>query len=143
MVLQALKSWGPSLAGHRVIVFTDNKATRAFINKQRAPRTIHGYILRSISEILVMNDIDIYAEYIPGHANDLADSISRLNENGQLLRFVSLLTNFYEHCIGQPVMYWLPNHMSMCAYSFLLHQIQKVENLYNTWTARVQNGVHT
>ena len=84
MIKHALRHWGSRLAGHKVIIYTDNMAAKAFINRQRAPSSIHDDILQDIFKIATLNDIYVEAVYLPSAQNCVADAISRFNERDTL-----------------------------------------------------------
>ena len=128
MIQHALRHWGSSLARHKVIIYTDNMAAKAFINRQRAPSSIHDDILQDISKIATLNDISVQAVYLPSAQNCVADAISRFNEKGQIERFVSLLHVLYG--TRTSLLYWLPGHMSIKAIKWLSPQISRWQVLY-------------
>lgn len=75
-VLHALRLWLPLLRGGKVILYGDNAAVVAGLNKG----SIRGGPmdpLRDIAMLLALNDTQIKALWIDSKSNDLADLLSR------------------------------------------------------------------
>ena len=71
----------------------------------------------------------------------MADSISRLNEPGQIARFVSLLHEWHGGPHFCPDFFWLPNHMSNDSIYYLSPQVKRWQEQYNSWIRKYHNGV--
>jgi ribonuclease HI len=75
-VLHALRLWLPRLCGGKVIIYGDNAAVVAGLNKG----SIRGGPMatwRDIAMLLALNDILMDALWIDSKSNDLADLLSR------------------------------------------------------------------
>ena len=124
MGLYAVARWAPKYPNHRLCLFMDNTASTHIINNGSSRSMLAIKCLRSLSLIASKYNVAIEAFYIPGIFNDLADSISRFSERGQIARFISLLHQ------GQwpiPVnsCYRINNHMSHKAQMCISLQIHK------------------
>lgn len=135
MIVLAFKHWAPGMAHTRVIIHTDNTCAMAFINRQRAPNGQVAKLLKHLAFIALQYDISMEACYIPGRDNDIADAISRLDEPGQIARFMSLLLQ-YHGPVSSPPYHWLPNHMSFKAMHALSPQMTKWRSIVLSWIQR-------
>ena len=134
-VAYALEVWGPAFRGKELLVYTDNLATVAFINKQRAPNNNVRNVLSCMALTALKFDIKLVATYIPGDINELADSISRLNEPGQLIRFMTLLERYYSSTSApMPHFFWLPDHMSMSSMLSLSQPLERWTKTHSDWS---------
>lgn len=69
--------WGSAWSRKRILLFCDNEATVAIINKGRSScQTIMPFLRRLIWQSVTFNFI-IKAAHIPGHCNVIADALSR------------------------------------------------------------------
>ena len=80
MVLQATKRWAPFWSGQRVVVKSDSEVAAAIVNKGTTPCPIMMDWLRELFWLSEYYAIQLTVEHIPGSANIIADSISRLDE---------------------------------------------------------------
>ncbi|XP_007540736.2 uncharacterized protein LOC103129532 [Poecilia formosa] len=69
--------WGHLWVRKRIVVFCDNTAVVEAINKGRSSSSIMPF-LRRITWQLVIHNFIISARHVPGHANAIADALSRL-----------------------------------------------------------------
>jgi hypothetical protein len=75
-ILYALRLWLPRLCGGKVIIYDDNAAVVAGLNKGSIRGGPMGP-LRDIAMLLALNDILIESIWIDSKSNDLADLLSR------------------------------------------------------------------
>ena len=134
MIQQAVSAWGPKYPGHHIVIETDNMAAAYMVNKKSARHGQAASLIKTIATIALQYDLSVAATYLPGHLNDIPDSISRLHSTGQFLRLSSLLSSLYGPA-GHPT-YCLVDHMSPLTWLFLLPQVQKVILLANNWISR-------
>ena len=80
MVLQATKRWAPFWSGQRVVVKSDSEVAAAIVNKGTTPCPIMMDWLWELFWLSEYYAIHLTVEHIPGSANVIADSISRLDE---------------------------------------------------------------
>ena len=80
MVLQTTKWWAPSWSGQRVVVKSDSEVAAPIVNKGTTPCPIMMDWLRELFWLSEYYAIQLTVEHIPGSANVIADSISRLDE---------------------------------------------------------------
>ena len=79
-ILVAVHVWGPRLSGKKVTFRSDNSAVVAIINKQTSPcssimRLVRFFVLQCLNF-----NVCFRAVHIPGVENDIADSLSRFQE---------------------------------------------------------------
>ena len=141
MVKEALVAWAPHFRGQRLIVYSDNASTIAWLNKAGPRNAKACMIMKEVAFICMNLDISVNACYIPGLCNELADSISRLHEPGQIARFVSLHRQWLK-MQGLPVVqnYWLLHHMSYLSLQFLSPQVRHWQHLVKSWMRRFDTG---
>ena len=138
MVREALTNWGPSMANMAVLAHLDNAAAVAFITKGTSRNPYIIRILKDIARICLQYNINLHATFIRGIDNCIPDAISRLDEPGQLQRFIALLNAW--HCTSAPVSYWLTNHMSFKSLCFLSPQVRKWQRLFTSWIRKSPAG---
>ena len=76
-VVIALKVWGPSLAGYKILMYCDNTTTLSVINRGKAHNEFTQQCLREIVYLASMNSFQIKMEYIPSEDNRISDYLSR------------------------------------------------------------------
>ena len=90
-----------------ITIVTDSMVAKAIVNKGRCKSSYIMGWLRRMFWTMVNHNIRVRAIHIPGCLNQIPDAISRLHENGQVLRLNSLLRqwhhgihslSFYELC---------------------------------------------
>ena len=59
------------------MVFCDNAATVQIINKGRSKIPIINSLMRRLTWTCVLNNFILWATFIPGHENCVADALSR------------------------------------------------------------------
>lgn len=121
IIREAALRWGDVWANRRVLVFTDNIATCYMINKGTSSSKAALAVLKDLSFISLTWNFSISASYIPGHQNDVADSISRLQLPGQIQRFFSCVREWMWPK-APPTRFKIANHMSDDAFYFLYLQ---------------------
>lgn len=77
-VTNAVRHWGPRLAGHRVTILSDNTPTVAYINRQGGTRS-KTLLDRTWTLLTLCHDLDIrlVATHLAGSENTVADALSR------------------------------------------------------------------
>ena len=122
MVLQATKRWAPFWWGQRVVVKSDSEVAVAIVNKGTTPCPIMMDWLRELFWLSEYYAIHLTVEHIPGSANVIADSISRLDET----------------CHRHALHAWL----SRCSSSTedLLSHISPLSLLRSRWSVEIGHG---
>ena len=90
-IFLAARRWGSLWANHHVIIWCNNQAAVAMINKGTAAKPTVMSWLRHLFWLSAIHNFCISAVYIPGVANIRADIISRMHLTPSLLRFYSCL----------------------------------------------------
>ena len=94
--LLAIYRWAPWLQNSQLIIHSDNKTTEAVINKGACHNeTIMDY-LRGIFWLQKQLNFSIHCNYIAGTDNYMADSLSRLHQQGPFQHWYSVVS------LGQP-----------------------------------------
>ena len=110
--------WCQTWANKQVVVMTDNTVTQAVINKGTATNPTMLSLLMELSYLSLQWNFSITAVHINGSRNIIADSISRMHENGSIVSFLCIIRNtFNNYYVPLPV-YRLEN------------QICRINNLY-------------
>jgi len=112
IVLAACR-WCAVWKNKRVIIKTDNKTARAFINKGSCKIPFVMTWLRHFWWLKATFNFSVRAVYIPGHENVVADAISRLHEPGRLSDVFNMLPNLQLLYFTPYVLCW---HMSSAFY---------------------------
>ena len=115
IVLAALR-WGSQWQNRHVIVFCDNQAAVAMINKGSTASPLMMTYLRLLFWLSASFNFRITAKYLPGKDNCVADCISRLHEPQMMLRWAQWLLH---SSIQSPIMHLLHN-MSYNMYYLLI-----------------------
>lgn len=117
-LLFAVRRWGPSWRGLRVLVGTDNSTAKSVINKLSSSNPV---VLRAMQEIFwcsIKFDFLLEAFHVPGVHNELADAVSRVHDLGEAIRLRSLLEM---NCYPQNL---LLSHMSPASLLYISHRWQ-------------------
>ena len=77
-IVVAASLWGSEWTSRSILVYSDNQATVAIINKGRSSSLPIMSLLRRLTWLTVTNNFIIRAAHVPGHLNAIADSLSRL-----------------------------------------------------------------
>ena len=85
-IVVAAMLWGSSWRRKRIVFHTDNQATCHILNKGRSKCPIIMKLMRRLVITASLTNFAFSAEYIPGHLNTIADSLSRL----QIKKFRSI-----------------------------------------------------
>ena len=126
-VVSAAERWASTWANGDVVVCTDSMVAKAIINKGTCKNEFIMDRLRKLFWLSVKYNFRIRAVHIPGAINQLADSISRLHEPGQVLHLFSLLKNWFH---SSPLYVDWNYHMSSASFQLILPQIRK-------WSSRL------
>ena len=86
-------TFGPTLQNHDVTVVTDSSVAKSVLNRGHSKNQYVMSMLRDMFWTLEQFNIHLRAVHCPRALNQLPDAISRLHEEGQLLRLRSLLSN--------------------------------------------------
>jgi hypothetical protein len=129
VILSAIR-WAPFWANSHVEVLSDNTTAKAIINKGTCKNPVVMKLVRHLFWLSAIYNFKITVKHIAGVDNNLADAISRLHEDGQILRLVSLLrpSNYQGQCDLQAYF-----HATIAGNLFLSPQIQKWQTLKKSW----------
>ena len=120
IVLAALR-WGSQWQNRHIIVYCDNQAAVAMINKGSTGNPIMMSYLRLLFWLSASHNFRITAKYLPGKENTIADCISRLHEPPMMLRWARWLSQTGEG--------WNINLLQYISYSTYLGLIQHFTHL--------------
>jgi hypothetical protein len=112
IVVEAIERWSDVVRGHRILVYTDNMATRGILNKATSPSPQAVMLLRKLTDLAMQFDFSVRAYHIRGNENTLPDIISRLEYPDYILSLPSTLTN----CLSRPCIlsdFILTRHMTL------------------------------
>ncbi len=90
-IYAAAVKWGHHWENRRVIVYTDNITARSLINKGSTQNIDMMRYLRKLFWISSIHNFSLYAVYLPGKVNILADTCSRLDELDKLSKLYALM----------------------------------------------------
>lgn len=125
----AVCRWSSVLANKRVIIYTDNKSTAAWVNKGSSRNKLSMMILRVLFWICASVNVSLKAIYLPGARNVIADTYSRLQERDKLTLLYDLIPSYTLSCeTFEPCS--LAYHMSL-------------NFIYSRWGYRVQPPVYS
>ena len=121
--------WAACWENKTIYVMTDNTVTVSVINRGTCRDPVVMPWLRIMFWLSVTFNFLLKATHIPGIKNDTADSISRLHEQGQPGRLLSLLQGQ-----GYDPLY---NHMSLQGVDFLfqVHASRRGQHGSKNWTS--------
>lgn len=137
-VIAAAYRWAPEWRGKAVVVYTDNMTARAAINKGRCSDEETMHHIRNLYWIAHFYNFSIRCEHIKGSCNVEADSVSRLNQKGHLMFWLSKLSGGAPYTLFH-VYWWFIHHMSIISCASLLSQVhQRIPWLQN-WTRQLRN----
>lgn len=134
----AVIRWAPHLQNRPIMVYTDNQCAAAILNKCASRNNVVMSLLRTMFWKVSKANCTVRAVYMPGEKHVLADTISRLNEPGQLLHLEALLNEWcFCHCnVADGFGYYsLRNHMSVAALCCMLDQVLQWQRLRQRWIA--------
>ena len=116
----AAKRWANRWANHHVILYSDNQAAVAMINKGTTKDSMIMDCLREVFWLSAVHNFRLTSVYIPGSNNMLADSIFRLHEWERLQHFWQYLCkqNSLSNVCSTP----LNLHMSLYSILYLYHR---------------------
>ncbi len=132
----AVTRWAPHFPNRALYVYTDNQCAASIINKCASKSDVVMTVLREMFWTVAKANCTVKALYMPGEKHVLADTVSRLNEPGQLLHLESLLNEWCGcHCgLDDGFAYYsLCNHMSMLALGSILDQVMQWQRLRRRW----------
>ena len=93
--------FAPRLAGCDITIVTDSTAAKGILNKGRSGNPVVMEWLRRLFWTCARYNLRIRAIHCPGVLHQIPDAISRLSEEGQVLRLHSLLLNWHRGCYSQ------------------------------------------
>ena len=114
VVLAALY-WAPYWRNKFVVVWCDNTAAVAMLNKGSIKHPVMMVFLRMLFWLSATYNFRLKAYHIPGVANVEADHVSRLHERSHFCAFYNILAAY-----SQPWNTFALSHMSLGSYLFLL-----------------------
>ena len=128
--------WAPMWKNSHVQVFTDNVTAKAIINKGTSRNPSIMPFIRRLFWLSAFFNFKITAKYIPGSMNCLADTVSRLHEDGQIFVLES-----YLRPPGSAEAYdiKLPMHASIGGILFLHSQMLRWLHWKRVWMKRSRN----
>ena len=80
-ILVAVSTWAHLMANHSIIFHSDNAAVVHVINSKSAKHPMLLHILRKLTLLCLKHNIYFTSLHIPGKQNNLADALSRFQEN--------------------------------------------------------------
>ena len=80
-VAAAVLAWINRFKNRRIIIFTDNDSVKHMINNSTASCKNCMVLIRFITLECLINNVRIFAKYVPTDENSLADSLSRLQKS--------------------------------------------------------------
>jgi hypothetical protein len=129
----AVIRWGHLCKNRIVHLFIDNQCAVSLMNKCAAKSAVVMSILRKMFWLSVKFNFVVKAFYVPGECNEFADAVSRLHEQGQVLRFEALWNNQFG-VIQQLHCNHLANHMSLGALCVIFPQVLQWRRQRGFWT---------
>lgn len=126
----SVKHWAETIRGCDVTIITDSTVAKAVINKGRCKSSYIMGWLRHMFWITMKFNLKVRAIHWPGCLNQMPDAISRLHEDGQILRLHSLLRHWFH---GNNNLSFL----EMCRLSMSHHAFQVVHPQLNKWHYRL------
>ncbi len=123
----AIERWGHLFPNCNMLFYTDNLATNFWINRWNAKYGVASQLLKEIATLAEQYRLSVSCAYIPGAHNHTADAISRLHQNGQLLRLQAALS--LHGCPSSNIF----NHMSAKSALFLSPQVVKFHQTSHSW----------
>jgi hypothetical protein len=130
--LAALR-WGPQWSNSYVTVYTDNVTAKSIVNKGTSKNPKIMPLIRKLFWLSALYNFYLKVEFIPGADNIMADTISRLHENGNLCKLEALINNGL--CYNS-INLNLALHISINGLLFLHPQIAKWIALKLHWMQR-------
>ena len=122
----ALIRWGHLFKNKYVFLYTDNQCAATVLNKCSCKNNVLMQYMRDMFWVSVKHNFVVKVFYMPGCLQTIPDRISRLQENGGLLKVEKIINNWYLcHAMYADmfVSFNLLNHMSMHSLFCLLDQV--------------------
>ena len=116
-IIFALIHWAPLLRNKQVIIYCNNMAAVAMLNKGTTKHSLVMSYIRELFWASATYNFRISVQHIPGHSNGLADSISRLDDPHHFLQFLTFLHGGVLDTTSQ---YPTASHLSCQTYYYLL-----------------------
>ena len=129
-VVVAARRWAAHWANSRVIIHTDSECARHILTKGSTRNEHIMPYIRELFWLAVSYNFEIDYYHIPGKINTLADTISRLHENGRWFQLEALLRQSGTFLKPQFIKF----HMSAKSISYLIFQIKRWLELKMSWT---------
>ena len=138
MAALSVLRWAPLLRNKTVYVYSDNQCAVSLINKCSSKCGELMSVLRQMFWASAIYNFHVKAKYLPGELNVIADTISRLHENGRLLQTEAIVNEWYLCHFGVPNAFncvSLCNHMSLASLCSIFSQVQRWQHLRRRWMA--------
>lgn len=122
----ALQRWGHLFANKYVFLYTDNQCAATILNKCSCKNDYLMQCMRDMFWLSTKYNFCVKVFYMQGCLQTLPDAISRLHENGGLLKVQSLINDWYLcHAMYTKLFmsFNLLNHMSVYSLLCILDQV--------------------
>jgi hypothetical protein len=126
----SIKHWAECYQGCDITIVTDSTVAKCVLNKGSCKSSYVMGWLRHMFWIITRFNLRVRAIHMPGSLNQIPDSISRLHENGQILRLHSLLRRWHHGNMHVPF-------LDICQSSMSPPALQVVRDQLNTWSYRL------
>ncbi|XP_069109109.1 LOW QUALITY PROTEIN: uncharacterized protein [Argopecten irradians] len=131
----AICRWCHLLKNQHVVIYTDNKTAASWINKGSSRNKLCMFILRILFWFCACYNFTLKCVYFPGVQNVIADTCSRLHENGKLSLLYQLLPSLQ---LDQFNVHELTTHMSQ---NFFINRWYVRDCAYGNSRATKKQGV--
>ncbi|XP_069131661.1 LOW QUALITY PROTEIN: uncharacterized protein [Argopecten irradians] len=131
----AICRWCHLLKNQHVVIYTDNKTAASWINKGSSRNELCMFILRILFWFCACYNFTLKCVYFPGVQNVIADTCSRLHENGKLSLLYQLLPSLQ---LDQFNVHELTTHMSQ---NFFINRWYVRDCAYGNSRATKKQGV--
>ena len=79
-IFTAVTIWGSELCNKQLLIYCDNETVVTVINSGTCKNNRIMDVVRGIFFVCAKNNISLFAEHVPGVENEMADALSRLQE---------------------------------------------------------------
>ena len=80
VVFTAVTIWGSELCNKQILIYCDNETVVTVINSGKCKNNRIMDVVRGIFFVCARNNISLFAEHVRGVENEMADALSRLQE---------------------------------------------------------------